>query len=1253
MADWANLFKIFNFAFEQDPVSKKSKNKERRGAGFSHPDAQPHIRPDGSFSGGERALLPLRDSNDFIDLSTVNNRQSRYKEYERLRNVAEIEQAMTLYADEACVAGTTRIATPLYGLKAISWLAENLKDEEFLVYCWDFERKDYGLGWAFNPRFVKKAETIRIILDDGNSLICTSDHRVLKRDHTWCEAGNLKVSNELMPFYRRPADIDINDKIKEKQFPRIFTFGYGWIHERQFIDEWKTGKYDEKYKLFNKIMRAIKDTDTHEQVCEAIGKDRFKVNKCLWGEGFNYQEAKTLGRKSDRRRIIGIKPYKTVDVYDLSVRGHENFCTDCVVVHNCQRGENGHVFEIQTKNEEIKKELEFLFFHRKMLNIDRRMNNLFKKLCIMGDLFLENIVDPEEPKKGVIKITELPADTMYRIETVRGRTIEFQQSKEGVDAQSLTRAEVTKATDAEILQSTAIRFTPEQITHIKIGDDRKLFYPYGQSLIEPARGPAHQLRLIEDSMVVYRLCVGGYTRIRTQSGWKYIKDIKSGDLVYSFARNTKTTALSPVLWQSSQGVQQTYKIRSKHIEIIANETHPILVDRNGFLKYVSVKELKLKSDRLVNVTNNSNEQTPIATIFSEKRAKLSPLQKKQFRKSKNIANIAGIVRTLECKKSKVKNFLYKDGVSLPYNTAVTICKNLEMKQSELIVMDKGQVHCERIRVPEFVDEDFARLFGFLLGDGSIDQNRLVFAGGNDKNTNKFYKNLLVKFFGRVKFYTDKRSNKHIGNYVVCSKTACNILLSLGYIPGAENKRIPEWVFRSPINIRKALILGLADADAHIRYLKTGLWTAEFEMCNRKLIEDIKELWHGSGLSSGHIRHRSRCGGHEIKPGRRMKPTKSWYVYISSKPLQESEKLLSIESAGEVEVFDISVEHEAHNFIANGCPISNSRAPERRIFYIDINTLPSNKAEAFVERLKDQFRKRKVGGRGSMNNAVEEKYHAPAVDEDIWLPIRGNSQTKVDTLPGAANLDQIDDCLYFRNKLLIALGLPRNYFANEDPQVTRISLSAQDVRFARLVERLQMSMEDGLYQIAEIHLELRGFPEEAYEDLSLKMTPPSDWRELSKLEITSARINNANSLKSSMLLSDYDVLTKWLKYSEEDAQEIIARMKIQKLEDLRLQIMAQNPQLLGIGSPVGEGETEIGVEAGGPNPMLGPPGAEMPQPGMETQPGDGQQTPLGGTGGGGGAILPEPEDEDIKKYDLEIQDYAEEEDTEEVDWSELG
>jgi hypothetical protein len=333
----------------------------------------------------------------------------------------------------------------------------------------------------------------------------------------------------------------------------------------------------------------------------------------------------------------------------------------------------------------------------------------------------------------------------------------------------------------------------------------------------------------------------------------------------------------------------------------------------------------------------------------------------------------------------------------------------------------------------------------------------------------------------------------------------------------------------------------------------------------------------------------------------------------------------------------------------------TRAPERRVFYIDVGQLPPFKAEAFVERMKDQFRKKKVqSGKGTGANAVDERWHAPAADEDYWLPIRPSANTRIETLPGAQNLGEIDDALYFRNKLFTALNFPKNYMSNEDPGATRITLSAQDARFARMVERIQASVEDGILEICERHLEMRGFPAEAFEDLRVEMTPPSSWKELSEAEIMNNRINVVTTLKSSLLMSDFDLLTRYMKVTEEEAQRIISRNKIQKLEDLKIQIIGQNPQLLGVGTPAAESnEPEMGMEAGGPTPNLlasDESGGETPPPETNEPVGEPQEQEPPSTNEAP-AALPDPSEEDIKKYNLGIENYSKEVDSEDIDWSE--
>ena len=170
-----------------------------------------------------------------------------------------------------------------------------------------------------------------------------------------------------------------------------------------------------------------------------------------------------------------------------------------------------------------------------------------------------------------------------------------------------------------------------------------------------------------------------------------------------------------------------------------------------------------------------------------------------------------------------------------------------------------------------------------------------------------------------------------------------------------------------------------------------------------------------------------------------------------------------------------------------------------------------------------------------------------------------------------------------------------------------------------------------------------------------MTPPSHWRALTRGVVVSARIGNAGQLKGAQMMSDYDILTKWMKYDEDEVKKMLARLKQQKLEDLELQIVAQNPSLVGAGLPGKDDEEQVSTEPSDQNPNLG----GMPQPPDGGQP---PEDPMGGVPGGpppqGGGppptapsvTLPSPSEDDIDRYDLEIKDFTREMDEPEIDYS---
>ena len=470
---WTDYFKIFTFGFQKDPNSKVQDTRNLTGAGIAQADALQTFAGDDVIN-SPAGLMAYRQTNDMIDITTLTNRTARYKEYERLRNLPEIETVMTVISDEACVVGSTQIATP-FGFKKIEDLVEKSPDDRFLVYCYDSEIKDYTLGWAYHPRLIKKDKTITVILDDGSRYAATADHKVLLRSGEWTETGKLKVGDNLMAFYRLPVN-SYETKLNKNQFPRIFTYNKGWTHERLFVDEWRSGKQEEHTKRPCKILHMISKGLALNKVSDFIGLTTPGIVSNLKRIGFTTTEATKLSKRKDYRRVVGVfQNQEEENVYDISVEKHKCFCTDSIVLHNCQKDQQGNICRVETSNDEVRNELEFLFFHRQMLNINRNGWSWFKNLCVNGDHFIEIILDPDHPEEGIFKAISLPAETMYRIETIRGKLIEFQQSKEGPDYSALMNPIPLGKDNFDLQKSNAIRFNLNQVVHFRIGEDRKLF----------------------------------------------------------------------------------------------------------------------------------------------------------------------------------------------------------------------------------------------------------------------------------------------------------------------------------------------------------------------------------------------------------------------------------------------------------------------------------------------------------------------------------------------------------------------------------------------------------------------------------------------------------------------------------------------------------------------------------------------------------------------------------------------------------
>lgn len=271
-----------------------------------------------------------------------------------------------------------------------------------------------------------------------------------------------------------------------------------------------------------------------------------------------------------------------------------------------------------------------------------------------------------------------------------------------------------------------------------------------------------------------------------------------------------------------------------------------------------------------------------------------------------------------------------------------------------------------------------------------------------------------------------------------------------------------------------------------------------------------------------------------------------------------------------------------------------RAPEKRVFYIDVGTLSTGEAEKFIDRIKAKFRKKKYIDPVTGN--INEKATPLSILEDFWIPVRSGQQgaggTRIDVLQGGRQLNEIDDTKYFRDKLLKTMHIPPQYMQEGGGMDTRNALSQIDIKFARTVERIQRHIIKGLEKVAIIALMLKGWRGDDLRNFSLELTPPSNIAEMLELEV----LNTKLGVVQTILGLEGFLPRKWvykniMKFSDKEIADIITELQLQYASPLQQMIAGGGGEGgLGGGALGGGG---MGAGAAAP-PIAGGPGApELP------------------------------------------------------------
>lgn len=222
-----------------------------------------------------------------------------------------------------------------------------------------------------------------------------------------------------------------------------------------------------------------------------------------------------------------------------------------------------------------------------------------------------------------------------------------------------------------------------------------------------------------------------------------------------------------------------------------------------------------------------------------------------------------------------------------------------------------------------------------------------------------------------------------------------------------------------------------------------------------------------------------------------------------------------------------------------------RAPEKRIFKIDIGNIPPNEVDAYMNNIINKLKK--VPYIDEQTGQYNLEFNLMNMLEDFYLPVRGgNSGTEIDTLSGM-EFTGIEDIQYLQNKLFAALKIPKAFLTYEEEINAKATLVSEDVRFARTVERIQKILVSELTKIAIVHLYAQGFKNADLVDFNLQLTISSKEYEKEMIEMWTEKVSLARDMKELKMVSDSWIYDNIFHISDDEAEE--ERAKI--IEDLKL------------------------------------------------------------------------------------------------------
>ena len=231
-----------------------------------------------------------------------------------------------------------------------------------------------------------------------------------------------------------------------------------------------------------------------------------------------------------------------------------------------------------------------------------------------------------------------------------------------------------------------------------------------------------------------------------------------------------------------------------------------------------------------------------------------------------------------------------------------------------------------------------------------------------------------------------------------------------------------------------------------------------------------------------------------------------------------------------------------------------RAPEKRVFKIDIGNINPQEVDNYMQKIINKMKKTPFVDKNSGDYNL--KYNIQNLTEDFFLPVRGgDSGTSIENLAGL-DYAAVEDIDYLKAKLFAALKVPKAYLSYDENVNGKATLAAEDVRFARTIERIQRTIVSELYKIAIVHLAGQGIDDAEMTNFQLTLTNSSTIYEQEKVNLWSEKVRLATDIKGMNMLSTDWVYHNVFSMSEDEMDMERAKMVLDLKDRFRYNSIEQ-------------------------------------------------------------------------------------------------